>query len=310
MGLALFCSVSRPTHVWTLPRARHRPGGQWRHAHPAPLHRPHALHRPCGRAGPGPVHLPGQPGPPARGHALLRGRRAAARAGGRPHPAPHPRLLPVRARADRLGGACRLAAELRIRGRHRPLRDHADPTRPVRRLLPGTVPPAAGQPPGGAGGGHQHAADSGALQLRRERPPRRLDERRAPPAHARRVRSAGPRRDGRRHRERHALATPRRGAAPEPVHRAARGLFAAAPAPLHRHRARMVPELRAVHELPVLHGRVHRHGPRRDGRPGQRVHRLCRARQRGNASRRTAPRSDGCAWKRAAKAPPDARPTT
>ena len=40
MGLALFCSVSRPTHVWTLPRARHRPGGQWRHAHPAPLHRP------------------------------------------------------------------------------------------------------------------------------------------------------------------------------------------------------------------------------------------------------------------------------
>jgi hypothetical protein len=40
------------------------------------------------------------------------------------------------------------------------------------------------------------------------------------------------------------------------VHRAARGLFAAPPAPLHRHRAGALPELRAVHQLPVLHRRV------------------------------------------------------
>jgi AMP nucleosidase len=45
------------------------------------------------------------------------------------------------------------------------------------------------------------------------------------------------------------------------VHRPARRLLAAPPAPLHRHPARVVPELRAVHQLPVLHRRIRAHGP-------------------------------------------------
>jgi hypothetical protein len=54
----------------------------------------------------------------------------------------------------------------------------------------------------------------------------------------------------------------RRPAAAGAVHRAAGGLLAAPAAPLHRHRARALPELRAVHELPVLHRRVHQARPR------------------------------------------------
>ncbi len=45
------------------------------------------------------------------------------------------------------------------------------------------------------------------------------------------------------------------------VHRAARGLFAAPPAPLHRHLAARVPELCAVHQLPVLYRRIRAPGP-------------------------------------------------
>ena len=44
-------------------------------------------------------------------------------------------------------------------------------------------------------------------------------------------------------------------------HRCPGRLFAAASAPLHRYLARVVPELRAVHQLPVLHRRVRAHGP-------------------------------------------------
>ena len=58
----------------------------------------------------------------------------------------------------------------------------------------------------------------------------------------------------------------RRGAAAGALHRAARRLLAAPAAPLHRHRARALPELRAVHQLPVLHRRVRAPRPRGDGR--------------------------------------------
>ncbi len=91
-------------------------------------------------------------------------------------------------------------------------------------------------------------------------------ERRAPRPDARRVRPARPGRDGRRHRQRHLRARGRRGAAAVALHRRAGGLLAAPPAPLHGHRARVVPELRAVHQLPVLHRRVRAPGPRGHGR--------------------------------------------
>ena len=73
-----------------------------------------------------------------------------------------------------------------------PLRDHADAARPVRRLLPRAVPPAAAKPRRRARSRHQHAADPGALLVRRARPHRRHAERRAAPADARPVRPARP----------------------------------------------------------------------------------------------------------------------
>jgi hypothetical protein len=85
----------------------------------------------------------------------------------------------------------------------------------------------------------------------------------AAPAAARPVRPAGPGRDGRRHRQRHARDQARRSPAAGAVHRTPRGLLAAPPAPLHGHGARALPELRALHQLPVLHRRVHQAGPQR-----------------------------------------------
>ncbi|MEI2624637.1 MAG: AMP nucleosidase [Giesbergeria sp.] len=80
------------------------------------------------------------------------------------------------------------------------------------------------------------------------------------------------------------------------VHRAARGLFAAPPAPLHRHGARALPELRAVHQLPVLHRRVRAPGPRRHGQARQRIHRLRRTWQRGHAPRGPGRRGQATNW--------------
>ena len=77
----------------------------------------------------------------------------------------------------------------------------------------------------------------------------------------------------------------RRAAAARAVHRAARRLFAAPPAALHRHRARALPELRPLHQLPVLHRRVRasrRAAMIADGRG--RLRRLRRAGQRGHAA--------------------------
>ena len=71
----------------------------------------------------------------------------------------------------------------------------------------------------------------------------------------------------RRHRQRHLRAGPRRAAAAGAVHRAARRLFAAPAAALHGDRARAFPELRDVHQLPVLHRRVRRAQARDDRWP-------------------------------------------
>ena len=71
------------------------------------------------------------------------------------------------------------------------------------------IPAAAAKPRRRARSRHQRAADPGALLVRRARPHRRQPDRRAAPADARPVRPARPRRDGRRHRQRH-LRAPRR----------------------------------------------------------------------------------------------------
>ena len=68
----------------------------------------------------------------------VRHRRAAGRAGAR--------LLPVRARPHRHRRPRRFSPELRLRRRAGHLRDHADPSRPVRQLLPRAVPAAAAEP--------------------------------------------------------------------------------------------------------------------------------------------------------------------
>ena len=169
---------------------------------------------------------------------------------------------------------------------------------------------AADQPRWRAGSGHQHAADPDPLLVRRARPCGRPAHRRAARADARRVRPARPHRHGRRHRQRHPRAPPRRSPAAGPVHGAAHRLLTAAPAPLHRHRARVVPELCAVHQLPVLHRRIHQARPRRNGQPRQRVHRFRRARQpRDPAQRPASPKpSTRWAWRRPACR--KCRPTT
>ncbi len=133
---------------------------------------------------------------------------------------------------------------------------------------------------------HQRAADPGALLLRRARPHRGQPDAGAAPAAARPVRPARPRRDGRRHRQRHLRRRAGAAAAARALHRAAGRLLAASPAPLHRHRPRALPELRAVHELPVLHRRVRASRPRGHGRQrrGRRLRRLRRARQRDRAA--------------------------
>ena len=88
---------------------------------------------------------------------------------------------------------------------------------------------------------------------------------------ARPVRRARPGRDRRRHRQRF-LARQGRRARRWRLHRAARGLLAAPAAALHVDRAHAFPELRAVHELPVLRRRVLRPRSRPDGQrqPGLR----------------------------------------
>ena len=89
-----------------------------------------------------------------------------------------------------------------------PARYETTLTRPdlFARLLPRAVRAAAAQPRRAARGRHQRAADPDPLLLRRARPRRGHADARAPPAAARPVRPARPRRDGRRHRQRHVRA--------------------------------------------------------------------------------------------------------
>jgi hypothetical protein len=164
------------------------------------------------------------------------------------------------------GGRAAEPAELRLRRRPGPLRDHAHPARPVRRLLPGAVPPAAGQPRRRAGGGHQHQP----IPMHFSFAEHDHVEGDAEPERRALMRDVFDLPDLTAMDDGIANGTHEPGpasAAAVAVHRAAGGLFAAAPAPLQRHRARLVPELRAVHQLPVLHRRVHQARPRRNGRP-------------------------------------------
>ena len=107
-------------------------------------------------------------------------------------------------------------------------------------------------------------------------------------------------------------AAPGRGAAARALHRAARRLLAAPPAPLHRHRPRALPELRAVHELPVLHRRVRAPRPRDDGRRRRRrsLRRLRRAGQRDRRGRAGAPAQRATTSARRRRACRRCRPTT
>ena len=121
-------------------------------------------------------------------------------------------------------------------------------------------------------------ADPAAFRLPRRHPCRRRGRRAHQAADPRPVRRAGPRRHRRPDRQRHLRGGVRRAAAAGAVHRAAHRLFAAPPVALHGDQPAAFPELRAVHQLPVLHRRVRRPRARPDGE-GRR--RLCRIRRAG-----------------------------
>ena len=78
----------------------------------------------------------------------------------------------------------------------------------------------------------------------------------------------------------------RRAAAAGAVHRAAHRLFAAPAVALHGDQPAAFPELRAVHQLPVLHRRILRPCARADGQGRRRLYALRRAGQRRHAGRR------------------------
>ena len=185
----------------------------------------------------------------------------------------------------------RLAAHLWFRGRARRLRDHADAARPVRRLLPRAVPPAAARTTVSRSKSgtstqpipvHFSLAENdhieGTLSAERRLLMRDLFD----------LPDLAAMDDGIANGTLRAAATA--SAQPLSLFTAPRGgLFAAPAAPLHRHRARALPELRAVHQLPVLHRRVRAARPR--GRwPTQNSDymRLRRAGQRDHAARAAA----------------------
>ena len=115
-------------------------------------------------------------------------------------------------------------------------------------------------------GGRVEGADPAALRPRGRLPARRQEPAGADPAAARRVRRARHRPRQRLHRQRHPRADARHALAARPVPGPAHRLLAAPPRALLRHPARALPELRAVHQLPVLHRRVLPPRPRADGR--------------------------------------------
>ena len=148
-----------------------------------------------------------------------------------------------------------------------------DPAGPVLALFPGAVRAVAAQPQRRSGSGRQPPADPDPFRL-----PRRPACRRRPDAGA----AVGDARQSSTcptcRRWTTASSTARimpgagRADAAGAVHRPARGLLAPPAEALHRDIAGPFPELRAVHQLPVLYRRVHpaRHGDhvadRRSGR--------------------------------------------
>ena len=164
--------------------------------------------------------------------------------------------------------------------------DDDHPARPVRKL---SARAARADHPQPRRAGHRVGiddADPAALRLRRRHPCRGSVADTHQAAAARPVRRAGPQRHRRPHRQRHVRGDARRAAAAGAVHRAAHRLFAAPAVALHGDQPAAFPELRAVHQLPVLHRRILRPRARADGQGRRRLHRLRRAGQRHHAGRR------------------------
>ena len=191
--------------------------------------------------------------------------------------------------------ACRFAPVLRTRHLAGHVFHHGDAAAAVPRLS-GGPDRADPEEPRRAGGrvGVRHA-DTAPFRLRRGRPCRGFGGGEADRSAARPLRHAGPDDDRRPDRQRHLRARARRAFRAGAVHRAAHRLFAGAPFALHGDERAPLPELRAVHELPVLHRRVLRPGAQHDGRRRRRLRVLRRAGQhrdaggsRGQPDRRSA----------------------
>ena len=167
------------------------------------------------------------------------------------------------------------------------LLNHHHPARPVRKLSARAVAADHAQSRRAGHGGGIEDADPAAFRLPRRHPCRRVDRRPHQAADPRPVRRAGPRRHRRPHRQRHVRGAARRGPAAGALHGAAHRLFAAPAVALHRHQPAPFPELRAVHQLPVLHRRVLPLCPRPDGQGRRRLQLLRRAGQRRHDGRRS-----------------------
>ena len=174
----------------------------------------------------------------------------------RPGQRPLSRLLSRARRFDLLLRPGRHARLLRPCAVARPVCDDDHPAGSVRKL---PARPARAAHPQSWRAGHGVGigdADPAALRLPRRHLCRSVRRRQHQAAAARRVRRARPQRHRRPHRQRHLRGDPRRAAAAGAVHRAAHRLFAAPAVALHGDQPAPFPELRAVHQLPVLHRRV------------------------------------------------------
>ena len=201
----------------------------------------------------------------------------------------YPRLLSRGRRHDHVLQPGRLAPGLRPHADARAFLDDDHPAGPVRKLPDRAAAADHAQP---RRAGHRLGigdADPAAFRLPRRHPCRR---RRSPTASSGRMRDLFdvPDLDGTDDHIANGTfeADPRRAAAAGAVHRAAHRLFAAPAVALHGDQPAAFPELRAVHQLPVLHRRVLRLRARADGQGRRRLHRLRRARQRHHAGRRDA----------------------
>ncbi len=175
------------------------------------------------------------------------------------------RLLSRGRHLDLVLYAARFASGLWPRALARPLCHDGHAARAVRDLPDRAAQPDHAQSRRAGDGRRIRDADPAAFRLSGRHPCRGGRGREHQAAAARPVRRAGPQRDGRPHRQRHLRAAAGRTNAAGAVHRAARRLFAAPAGPLHRDQPAAFPELRAVHQLPVLCRRVLRVRTRPDG---------------------------------------------